>query len=799
MKFTLNWLKDHLETECSLSEICDGLVRLGHEVEEVVDPAQSLSDFRIVEIKEAQPHPEADRLQLCVVDDNGSILQIVCGAPNARAGLKTVLAPIGTYVPAIDIIIKKGLIRGQESNGMLCAFSELGLNGDRDGIIELPDDAPLGTSYIEYADLNDPVIEIAITPNRGDCLGVRGIARDLSAASIGRMKPLDTSECKGEFDSPIHWALSPDAVEIVPRVTGRYFQDVANKSSPEWMARRLISIGQRPISALVDITNYIMIDLGRPLHAFDADKIRGDTLFIRRANAGEKILALNEKEYECTPDMLVIGDRDGADDIAGIMGGERTGITDDTQNLFLEIAIFDPISVAATGRTLNINSDARYRFERGLDGESPDLLSGYIARFVQSICGGKISREVSVGAGVAWQRCVYFNPELTQQLTGIELAHPQQRQILNELGFIIEPGEDKTWNVTPPAWRNDIDGQADLVEEIIRVAGYDKLPMVPLPRLSVVAQPAYSQEQLRPIHLRRMLVAAGLNEAVTFSFMAQSDAALFGGGDDALTLVNPISSELDCMRPSILPNLLNALSRNMNRGIKNVRLFEIGPVFHGTDEASQTLSCAGVLNGDYQIGDWQDKARCVDVFDAKKIMEKIGETLGVSSQSIQLNTPGPAWFHPGQSANMMLGKTAIGSFGMIHPEILAAFDIKVPVAAFDCNINAIPLPRRKNVARPLLKLSAFQPVERDFAFVLDEEVSAAKLLRAVRAAAKDKISDIGIFDVYEGAEIGDGKKSIAVKIQLTPDEATFTEAELQQISADIVASVEKQCAGKLRG
>ena len=798
MKFTLNWLKEHLETDCSLNEICDGLVQLGHEVEDVFDPAQVLFDFRIVQITDAQPHPEADRLQICSVDDNGTILKIVCGAPNARAGLKTVLAPVGTRVPGINIVIKKGNIRGQESNGMLCAFAELGLDGNSDGIIELADDAPIGERYIEYAEINDPVIEIAITPNRGDCLGVRGIARDLSAASIGRLKPLDTSECRGVFESPIHWELSQDVQEIVPCVTGRYFRNVSNKTSPEWMTRRLISVGQRPISSLVDITNYIMIDLGRPLHAFDADKIIGNTLFIKRANAGEKILALNGKEYECTSEMLVIGDEGGADDIAGIMGGERTGITNETQNLFLEIAVFDPVSIATTGRTLNIHSDARYRFERGLDGESPNLLSGYIARFVQSICGGEISEEVSVGSGVAWQRHIYFNPELTKQLTGIELESLKQRQILNELGFLVELSQDNTWKVMPPAWRNDIDGQADLVEEIIRIAGYDKLPMVPLPSLNVVAQPSYSEEQLRPIYLRRLLAAAGLNEAVTFSFMAQSDAALFNGGDDALTLVNPISRELDCMRPSILPNLLNALSRNMNRGIKNIRLFEIGPIFHNTDETGQTLSCAGVLNGDYQPSDWQDKGRSVDVFDAKNIVEKICETLSISSQSIQISAPGPAWFHPGQSANVILGKAVIGTFGMVHPEILSAFDIKGSVAAFDCNINAIPLPRRRNVSRALLKLSSFQPVERDFAFVLDAHVSAAKLLRAVRAAAKDKMSNISIFDVYEGAELEPGKKSIAVKIQLTPGEATFTEAEIQKISTEIIASVEKQCAGRLR-
>ncbi len=798
MKFTLNWLYDHLDTDCSVNEISEGLIKLGHEVEEVIDPTHSLSSFRIVEIKEAKPHPAADRLQICKVDDNGKLLQIVCGAPNARAGLKTVLAPVGTYVPGIDIVIKKTSIRGQKSNGMLCAFSELGLDGNSDGIIELAENAVIGTPYIEHAEINDPVIEIAITPNRGDCLGVRGIARDLSAAGIGKLRPLDTADCKGIFDSPIHWELAQDCKAIVPRVVGRYFRNVSNSDSPDWMAKRLIAVGQRPISVLVDITNYIMIDLGRPLHAFDADKINGDTLFIRRAKNGEKIVALNEKEYICTADMLVIGDEDGADDIAGIMGGQRTGITDTTNNLFIEIAVFDPVSIATTGRTLNIHSDARYRFERGLDGESPDMLSGYIARFVQNICGGEISYEVSVGNGVNWKRNITFNPKLTKQLTGIELLNTEQTKILKNLGFKVEQKKVDVWEIMPPAWRNDVDGQADLVEEIIRVAGYDKLPMVPLPKTSVVAQPAYSNEQLRPIHLRRMLVAAGLTEAVTFSFMAQSDALLFDGGEEALKLVNPISSDLDCMRPSIIPNLLQAVLRNMNRGIKNIRLFEIGPVFLGTKEEDQALSCTGVMSGDYHSGDWQNNARAVDVFDAKKIMEQVCDVLYVSQKSLQIKVPGPGWYHPGQSGTMMLGKTPIGNFGMLHPEILDKFDIKVPVAAFDCSISAVPLTRKKIVARTLLKLSAFQPVERDFAFVLDQNVTAAALLKAVKSAAKNQISDIGIFDVYEGAEIGHGKKSIAVKVQLTPDDATFTEAELQKISNDIIKSAEEYCSAFLR-
>ena len=798
MKFTLSWLFDHLDTDCSLNEICDGLIKLGHEVEEVIDHSKSLSNFRIVEIKDVKPHPEADRLQVCNVDDCGNLLQVVCGAPNARTGLKTVLAPVGIYVPGIDAVIKKSTIRGQESNGMLCAFSELALEGDSDGIIELAEDAVIGTPYIEHAQLNDPVIEIAITPNRGDCLGVRGIARDLSATGIGKLKPLDTADLKGTFVSPIKWDLAEDCEAIVPRVTGRYFRDVSNNDCPEWMANRLIAVGQRPISALVDITNYIMIDLGRPLHAFDADKIKGDTLFIRRAQNGEKIVALNDKEYICTSAMLVIGDKEGADDIAGIMGGQRTGISDSTNNLFLEIAVFDPIIIATTGRTLNIHSDARYRFERGLDGESPNLLSGYIARFVQQICGGEVSHEVSIGSGVKWKRNITFNPKITKQLTGIELQNTEQNNIMKNLGFIVEQKQADRWDVMPPAWRNDVDGQADLVEEIIRVAGYDKLPMVPLPKTSVVAQPAYSNEQLRPIYLRRMLVAAGLTEAVTFSFMAQSNALLFDGGGEALKLVNPISNDLDCMRPSIIPNLLQSLLRNMNRGIKNIRLFEIGPVFQGTREIDQTLSCTGILSGDYYTGDWQNNSRVVDAFDVKKIMEQICEVLSLSQQSLQIRVPGPDWFHPGQSGTMMLGKTAIGNFGMLHPEILDKFDIKVPVAAFDCSISAVPLTRKKIVSRSLLRLSAFQPVERDFAFILNQNVSAGSLLKAVKSAAKEYISNIGIFDVYEGAEIGHGKKSIAVKVQLTPGDATFTETQLQKISNDIISAAEKHCSATLR-
>ena len=798
MKFTLDWLKDHLDTDLELTRICEGLVMCGLEVEGIENPADALRAFQVAEIISAEPHPEADRLQICRVQTGEEELQIVCGAPNARAGLKTVLAPIGTYVPGLDITIKKGNIRGEASNGMLCAAAELGLSEESDGIMELPADAPVGTSYVDYAGLDDPVIEIAITPNRGDCLGVYGIARDLAAAGFGTLKPLDTTPLKGSYDSPVQWDIKPAARDYAPLVSGRHFKGLTNGPAPDWMARRLIAVGQRPISALVDITNYVMLDLGRPLHAYNGDAIKGDALWIDLAKGGETITALNEKTYEAPADMLIIGDAEGPDDIAGIMGGERTGVQDDSSSIFLEIAIFDPIKVAMAGRQLGLHSDARYRFERGLDASSPVDFAGHIARLILDICGGEASQLVLAGAGVNWMRQISFNPAKTIALTGVDVAPSAQAEILEKLGFLVDQTDASNWQVQPPSWRNDIDGAADLVEEIIRIAGYDKLPMVSLPKTATVARPAYAAHQLRAVMLRRHLAAEGLMEAVTFSFMKSSDAAVFGGGAAHLHLANPISADLDCMRPSILPNLLQATGRNLKRGEQNIRLFEVGPVFAGTNPEDQHISCAALYQGQALLPDWQQSARSLDVFDAKSGLMDCLALLGLNPANLQITADAPEWFHPGQSGVVRLGKKPIAIFGRLHPSVEKWFDVKGPIFAFEFNLDDVPASRKKGAAKPLLTLNPLQAVSRDFAFILNQDVSAEALLRAVRGADKTHISDVSLFDLYAGDRLQDGQKSLAVKVTLQPQKSTFSEDDLNQISEAVIAAVAKHCGGVLR-
>ena len=800
MKFTWNWLCDHLETDHDMQVILDALPMLGLEVESLDDPADRLGAFTIAEIVEANPHPDADKLQVCMVNTGSETLQIVCGAPNARAGLKTVLAPVGAYVPGIDITIKAGKIRGQLSNGMLCAATELGLSEeDTGGIMELDADAAVGTPFIEHVDLSDPVIEIAITPNRGDCLGVRGVARDLAAAGYGKMKPIDLSEEAGSFASPLHWEIADDATEIAPLVSGRYFRGVTNGPSPAWMARRLEAIGQRPISALVDITNYVMFDLGRPLHAYDADKVVGDKLVIRRANSGEELTALNEKSYTLDNEMLVIGDSEGADDIAGVMGGERSSVSETTTNMFLEIAIFDPIAVAMTGRKLQLHSDARFRFERGLDGDSPITMAGHIARLVQSVCGGEISNILIAGEGGSWEREIAFSPARVMQLTGVDCPSDKQADILGILGFEIDQSDKDSWLVKPPAWRNDIVGAADLVEEVIRIYGYDKLEMTALPREFVVAKPSYSPAQKRPVMLRRTLAAAGMTEAVTFSFLKTDDAKMFGGGSEMLQLANPISADLDCMRPSVLPNLLQAAARNVNRGEQNIQLFEVGPVYFGTGPNDQRTACGGIIQGDVQSADWQQSARKNDVFDAKAQLLSALAALGVSTDNLQVTNDAPEWFHPGRSGRLRLGKTDMGAFGELHPRLLQHYDLAAPVSAFEMHVENVPSAKAKGPAKPLLSLSPFQPVARDFAFILDEDVKAETVMRAVRGAAKPYLSDMAIFDLYQGDKMEAGKKSIAFKIILQPQKATFSDADITSISDAVIAAVSKHCGGQLRG
>ena len=800
MKFTRDWLFDHLQTDRSLDEILEALPMLGLEVESVVDRAEALAPFTIAEVLSATQHPNADKLRVCMVSTGtGEPVQVVCGAPNARAGMKGVFAPVGAFVPGIELTLKAGEIRGEASNGMLCSEREMQLSDEHDGIIELPADAPVGQPFAPYAGLDDPIIEIAITPNRADCLGVRGVARDLAAAGYGTLKPLDTAPHQGTFDSPVRWQLDLRGQDhLCPSITGIAFDNVTNPTSPEWMARRLTAVGQRPISALVDITNYVMIDLGRPLHAYDIDKINGDTLYVRLAKQGETFAALNEKTYDLSSDMLVIGDADGADDLAGVMGGERTGVRAETTRMFLEIAIFDPISVATTGRQLNLHSDARYRFERGLDATAPQTMAGHIARLVTSICGGQASHAVEAGSGVDWQRQIDLTPDKLTRLTGIELPADRQQHILEQLGFIVETAATG-WRVTPPSWRGDIDGAADLVEEIARIHGFDHLPVMALPRTQVVPQPAVNAAQLRPLQLRRALAECGLMEAVTFSFLAPKEAGLFGGGAAALTLVNPISADLSVMRPSALPNLLQAAGRNQDRGEADCALFEVGPVFLGDEPTDQRTACAGIRHGHTAPREWHGQRRRVDVFDAKSDAEMALGVLGVRKASLQVDKSAPYYFHPGRSGVLMQGRTKLASFGELHPNIASHFGLRGPVVGFELFLDDVPLAKAKGPARSLLKMSAFQPVNRDFAFVLDADVAASDLLRAVKSAAGPLLSDIQLFDVYQGKGIEDGKKSLAVTITLTPQKATLTEEEIEKISEAVVALAKKNCGAILRG
>ena len=803
MKFTFSWLKDHLDTDKSLTEICDLLPMLGLEVESLSDPLGQLDNFLVAEIISAEQHPDADRLRVCKVDKgDGEYLQIVCGAPNARAGLKTVLAQVGNWVPGHDTILKAGKIRGQASQGMLCSFAELALGTDHEGIAELPADAPVGAAFSDYGRgldfaLADPVIEIAITPNRGDCLGVRGVARDLAAAGYGQLKPIDFSPEAGSFDSDLVWDIDAEAAPLVPLVSGRLFEGVKNAAAPKWMANRLTAIGQRPISALVDITNYVMIDLGRPLHAYDADKVEGSKLQIKLAKPGEQLEALNEKIYALQTGMLVIGDKQGPDDLAGIMGGERTGVSEHTTRMFLEIAVFDPISVATTGRELNIHSDARYRFERGLDAASPIEMAGYIARLVMSVCGGRCSQLLVEGNAQPQKKQVLFTPEKVHDLTGITCSIEQQRDILTALGFEVE-GQNAQWQVSVPHWRNDIDGAADLVEEIIRIYGFDKLEMASLPREDVVARPAFSPAQKRAVTLRRALAGRGMTEAVTFSFMKHTDAALFNGTNDALRLANPISHDLNMMRPSVVPNLLQAMARNINKGIEDISLFEIGPIFLSPDENGQRLAVGGVRTGHRQLADWLKQPELFDLFDSKGDLLAALSALSVRTESLMTRTDVPSWLHPGRSGQLILGKMEMGLFGEIHPKICRHFGLPEKVAVFEFWLDNIAMPRRKGPGKAPIDLSALQAVSRDFAFIVDEDMAAQNLIDAVRRAARDVIEHVSVFDVYQGKGIDVGKKSLALNVRLQPREATFSEAELSQIADQIIATVAKNCKGVLR-
>ncbi len=798
MKFTLSWLKEHLDTDATLVQVRDTLTMLGLEVEGITNPAETLKGFIVGYVVEAVQHPNADRLRVCKVDTGTGILQVVCGAPNARTGMKGIFAPTGSYIPGTGITLKASKIRGEESNGMLCSARELQLGDDHSGIIDLPAETVTGQSAAEALGLDDAVIEIKVTPNRGDCLGVHGIARDLAAAGLGTLKPVKTDRIAGTYQSPIKWthdyAPAPDSP--CPIVVGRHFRGVKNGPSPDWLQRRLKAIGLRPISALVDITNLVTFDLNRPLHVFDAAKLSGD-LVMRQAREGEQILALDGKTYTLDPAVSVIADSKGVHGIGGIMGGEDTGVQEGTTEVFLEVAYFTPIRVAATGRKLGIQSDARYRFERGIDPQSVEWGTDVATRLILDLCGGECSEITRSGVMPAWQRHYELRTDRVKTLTGIEVSAADTASILTKLGFGIEGSGP--WTASAPSWRPDIVGEADLVEEVTRVFGFDNIPTTSLPSLSATSRPVRDALQRRTPQARRALAARGMNEAVTWSFLPLKKAERFGGGGADVRLLNSIDATLDTMRPSILPNLIDAASRNEARGLSDPALFEVGPQYKDATPQGQRTVAAGIRHHMAVPRNWAGAARPVDAFDAKAdalaVLSAIGAPDTLSSQ------PGaPNWYHPGRSGLLKLGDRVMAYFGELHPEIVAAADLKGPVAAFEVFLDAPPLPKAKATkARPKLVLSPFQPLERDFAFLVDADVEAEKLVRAARNADKVMITAARVFDLYAGKGVPEGKKSLAIAVTLQPVERTLTDAEIEAVSEKIVAAVAKATGAVLRG
>lgn len=802
MKFTLSWLKDHLDTSASLDQITEKLTALGLEVEGVQDRSKELAPFRVAHVVSAEKHPDADKLRVLVVDTGTEKLQVVCGAPNARAGLKGVFAAEGAYIPGSDITLKKGVIRGVESNGMMCSKRELKLSDEHDGIIELPDDAPVGASYADYAGLSDPVIDINLTPDRADCAGVRGIARDLAAAGLGRLKPLtegrlNATPVKGGFPSLI--GVTIEAPDACPLYVGRTIRGVTNGPSPQWMQDKLTAIGLRPISALVDITNYITFDVSRPLHAFDADKVRGGIL-VRMGREGESLTALNGKEYPLDPAMVVIADHERAEALGGIIGGEESGCTATTTSLFLEAAIFDTVRVAQTGRRLGIDSDARYRLERGVDPAAVVEGIERATRLILEICGGEASDLVIAGAEPNWRRTLTLRPGRVKSLGGVDLDHDRQVRILTDLGFTIEGEDDNgSLHVGIPSWRADVHGEADLVEEVLRVHGFDAIPATPLPRNTVLTRPALTLKQRRVALAKRALASRGLSEAVTWSFLASATAGLFGAAHEGLRLVNPISSDLDVMRPSILPNLIQAAGRNADRGYADVRLFEVGAAFRTPAPDGQDTVAAGIRAGNAVPRHWAEKARGVDLFDAKADALAVLDAAGAPTANLQVTTDAPGWYHPGRSGVLRLGPTVMARFGEIHPSVLETLGVKGPLVGFEVMLDAVPLPKKKGgTAKPMLQLSAFQPIERDFAFLVGRSVEADKIIRAVKGADKALVKDVAVFDVYQGPGVGEGQKSVAVSVTYQPTTGTLTDEAIEAVGQKIVASVVKATGGSLR-
>jgi phenylalanyl-tRNA synthetase beta chain len=800
MKFTLSWLQDHLDTRASVPEIVDAMTMAGLEVEHVTDPATKLKAFTVARIVEAVQHPNADRLRVCQVDTVDGMKEIVCGAPNARAGLTTVYAPIGAYVPGLDVTLVEKPVRGVVSNGMMCSANELEVAEESDGILELPDSLAVGVPAAE-ALAQEAVIDFEVTPNRPDWLGVAGIARDLAAAGVGRLKELTVQPVKGSFPCPIRIDIkSPDAC---PVFAGRVIRGLRNGPSPAWLQKRLKAIGLRPINALVDVTNLISYDRCRPLHVYDVDLLVGDVIQARlgHENRGddrshhdpEHLIALDGKTYTVGPEMCVIADAAGERPVGlgGVMGGESTGCSEATTTVFVESAWFDPIRTAQTARATGITSDAAYRFARGVDpGFVVDGLE-LATRLILELCGGEASDVQVAGHAPAPPSPIAFDPAYVHRLSGLSIGREGVLEILTKLGFRIE-GQGSTLTVIPPTWRRDVEGKADLVEEVARIAGFDSLPATPLPVAPHAVGGVLTPRQARARVARRALAAQGFNEAVTWSFTARKTATLFGGGQDALILSNPIAAELDCMRPSILPNLIEAAGRNANRGFADAALFEIGPVFAGDRPADQRTAIAAIL-ASHPARRW-DNPRAEDVFAIKGELMALLDELGAPTGSLQVAQGSASpWWHPGQSARLQLGpKAVLAEFGAIHPAVLKALDVAGPVYAFELWLEAIPEPKKKAAkSRAAWRGSALMPLSRDFAFLTPQVLAAGDLARAVQGADKTLISGVRVFDLYQGAGVPEGFKSLALEVAIQPQEQTLTDKDIEALSAKIIAAGEK--------
>ncbi len=804
MKFTLSWLKDHLETDATLDEIVEKLTMIGLEVEAVDDRAM-FQPFTIAKVVSAEQHPDADRLRVLKVDKgDGELIQVVCGAPNARAGLIGAFAGPGTYVPGLDVTLSVGNIRGVESFGMMCSERELQMSDEHDGVIDLPEDAPVGTPFAAYAGLNDPMIEIGITPNRPDALGVAGIARDLEAAGVGKVKTPAIDVVKGQFPCPVDVKLDfADGASLCPAFGLRLVKNINNGASPKWMQQRLIAIGQRPISALVDITNYMTFDRGRPLHVFDADKVAGN-LTVRRGRKGDEVLALDEKTYKLGADNCVIADENGVESIAGVMGGEKSGCDENTKNVLIESALWDPMNIARTGRDLGIITDARYRFERGVD--PAFMLPGLelATKLVMDICGGEPSDVVLAGEVPKPELVIDFPISEVRRLTGLEVDDAEIHDILTRLGFGVE-GDGAVIKVSVPSWRPDVFGKADLVEEVMRIHGLNMIEPQPLPALDAIGKKILTTLQIRTRNVRRSLAARGMAEAVNWTFIPKAHAELFGGGKPELSLANPIAADMSDMRPSLLPGLLAACQRNADRGNGDVALFEVSDTYLSDDISGQMRIAGGVrrntakLEGSGRL--WSGNAENVDVFDAKADALSVLAACGMDVKNVQIEAGGPNWYHPGRSGTIKLGpKNILGTFGEFHPKVLKAMGVSGVLCGFEICLNNIPEPRRKATrTKSPLVISDLQSVKRDFAFVVDKDVEAAKILRAANGADKKLIALVSVFDLFEGPSLGEDKKSVAIEVTLQPQDHTLTDSEIEAISAKVVANVEKTTGGVLRG